>query len=324
MSERRYPPLPFLLKVLSIRKPLSIQAHPNLELARVLHLRDPANYPDSNHKPEMGVALTAVRLLFGLRPHEELTAVLFAFSPLHDYLKKVVSSDVARSPDLGRVLLTGLYQAERNQVAAIAGSCRRNFAGAIAAPCASEVIAQAAEIFLSLTQDFPSDDVGLLVAPFLNLLTLKPSQGVFIPPHVPHAYLSGELVECMATSDNVVRAGLTEKFQDSATLLQMLSFTPEMPKAESSELSGGIEWYPRKCTEFQMGLIRAGPEGKRVVLLQHSHGPVVVLALRGSLTVTVGSESISLQEGLAAIDLEADGEAEVILEHPDGLAVVAR
>lgn len=37
--------LPFLFKVLSIRKALSIQAHPNKKLAERLHAKDPKNYP---------------------------------------------------------------------------------------------------------------------------------------------------------------------------------------------------------------------------------------------------------------------------------------
>jgi mannose-6-phosphate isomerase len=40
--------LPFLFKVLSISKALSIQAHPNKKLAEQLHARDPRNYPGKN------------------------------------------------------------------------------------------------------------------------------------------------------------------------------------------------------------------------------------------------------------------------------------
>ena len=47
--------LPFLFKVLSINKALSIQAHPNKKLAEQLHARDPKNYPDDNHKPELSL-----------------------------------------------------------------------------------------------------------------------------------------------------------------------------------------------------------------------------------------------------------------------------
>lgn len=37
--------LPFLFKVLSITKALSIQAHPNKKLAEQLHKKDSKNYP---------------------------------------------------------------------------------------------------------------------------------------------------------------------------------------------------------------------------------------------------------------------------------------
>ena len=42
--------LPFLFKVLSIRKALSIQAHPNKKLAEQLHSKDPKNYPGMTHR----------------------------------------------------------------------------------------------------------------------------------------------------------------------------------------------------------------------------------------------------------------------------------
>lgn len=53
VSERYGATLPFLFKILSIRKALSIQAHPNKRLAEQLHARDPTNYPGklANHWP---------------------------------------------------------------------------------------------------------------------------------------------------------------------------------------------------------------------------------------------------------------------------------
>ena len=45
VSNRYGGKLPFLFKVLSIRKALSIQAHPNKKLAESLHERDSKNYP---------------------------------------------------------------------------------------------------------------------------------------------------------------------------------------------------------------------------------------------------------------------------------------
>ena len=45
ISERFGDKLPFLFKILSIKKALSIQAHPNKKLAAQLHKKDPKNYP---------------------------------------------------------------------------------------------------------------------------------------------------------------------------------------------------------------------------------------------------------------------------------------
>lgn len=43
-------------------------------------------------------------------------------------------------------------------------------------------------------------------------------------------YLSSDCVECMACSDNTVRAGLTPKFIDVPTLCEMLNYTPSPSK----------------------------------------------------------------------------------------------
>lgn len=52
-------------KVLSVEKALSIQAHPDKELARTLHKSQPSLYSDENHKPEMALALTEFEALCG-------------------------------------------------------------------------------------------------------------------------------------------------------------------------------------------------------------------------------------------------------------------
>ncbi len=55
VAERYGGKLPFLFKVLSIRKALSIQAHPNKKLAEKLHEKDPKNYPGwcNTHPPRV-------------------------------------------------------------------------------------------------------------------------------------------------------------------------------------------------------------------------------------------------------------------------------
>lgn len=46
-------------------------------------------------------------------------------------------------------------------------------------------------------------------------------------PNGPHAYISGDILECMALSDNTVRAGLSPKHKDVDTLLHMLIYKGE-------------------------------------------------------------------------------------------------
>ena len=59
---------PFLFKVLSINRALSIQAHPDKEHARKLHMEAPDKYPDPNHKPEMVIAMREFEGMCGFRP----------------------------------------------------------------------------------------------------------------------------------------------------------------------------------------------------------------------------------------------------------------
>lgn len=68
--------LPFLFKVLSINKSLSIQAHPTKSHAKELHRRAPDLYRDPNHKPEMVVALKDFEGFCGFRPFSEIVKFL--------------------------------------------------------------------------------------------------------------------------------------------------------------------------------------------------------------------------------------------------------
>lgn len=58
--------------VLSINTALSIQAHPDKQLANELHSKFPTVYKDNNHKPEMAIALTKFEAISGFRHHDEV------------------------------------------------------------------------------------------------------------------------------------------------------------------------------------------------------------------------------------------------------------
>ena len=74
------------LQVLSVRKALSIQSHPDKQLAEKLHAEHPHLYPDDNHKPEMALVLPGsgggsddgggFEALCGFCPPEELREAL--------------------------------------------------------------------------------------------------------------------------------------------------------------------------------------------------------------------------------------------------------
>lgn len=53
-----------MFKVLSINRALSIQAHPDKELAIQLHKSNPKEYSDDNAKPEMACAITYLEAMY--------------------------------------------------------------------------------------------------------------------------------------------------------------------------------------------------------------------------------------------------------------------
>ncbi|CAN0132342.1 unnamed protein product, partial [Ectocarpus sp. 12 AP-2014] len=76
---------------------------------------------------------------------------------------------------------------------------------------------------LRLSTEYPGD-LGILMPLVLNLLMLKTGQAFFMTVDEPHAYLRGDILECMACSNNVVRCALTPKFRDVDLLVDMLSY----------------------------------------------------------------------------------------------------
>ena len=87
------------------------------------------------------------------------------------------------------------------------------------------------DLFLTLLDQYGRDDIGVIFIFFFNILRLKKGQALLSTPDEPHAYLSGEVVECMANSDNTVRGGLTPKYKDTDILYEMLPYqNMELPR----------------------------------------------------------------------------------------------
>lgn len=71
-----------------MQKALSIQAHPDKDLAAILHKEQPGMYKDGNHKPEMALALTDFEALCGFVGLEvvQLAHICFYFIKIFNLL----------------------------------------------------------------------------------------------------------------------------------------------------------------------------------------------------------------------------------------------
>ncbi|OIT20367.1 mannose-6-phosphate isomerase 1 [Nicotiana attenuata] len=85
------------------------------------------------------------------------------------------------------------------------------------------------QVVLRLEKQYPAD-VGVLATFLLNYVKLKPGEALYLGENEPHAYIYGDCVEVMATSDNVVRDGLTPKHWDVKTLCSMLTYRQGFPE----------------------------------------------------------------------------------------------
>jgi mannose-6-phosphate isomerase len=94
-------------------------------------------------------------------------------------------------------------------------------------------------------------DRGIFSIYFFNLLNLKEGEAIYQPAGLPHAYLEGQNVEVMANSDNVLRAGLTDKHVDVPELMKHVRFERTIPKiirAEEKE----EQYFDSPAEEFQL------------------------------------------------------------------------
>ena len=198
-NEVLQPTLPFLFKFLSVSKALSIQVHPSKELARILNTNYPNIYKDGNHKPEMAIALTKLELLYGFNDDWESILKRYPEIPQVSSLKNLVE-----------FLLTDL-------------NVHEIYAKVLHRLQNSNGLFDTDKLFLSLCEQHP-EDTGALLAVFMNYTILEPHEAISIDANIPHAYLKGDLVECMASSDNVIRVGLTNKIKDIAALLCCVSY----------------------------------------------------------------------------------------------------
>lgn len=255
--------LSFLLKILSAEQPLSIQAHPSRTQAQLgfaqenaagVPIDDPRRlYRDDWPKPEMIVALTEFHALYGFRDPHESRRMLTVFDAVDGFPGLVAPLEDPGSEGIAAVLTSCLQPDEQN---------RRVIAGMIAAahdlvqghdPASMQEDApQLARTAVELDRAHPGDP-SILAALLMNRVHLRPGESLFLGAGTMHAYLHGTGIEIMASSDNVLRGGLTSKHIDVPALLAHADLTatcvqPECPR----QLPGGLQHYRTPFPEFTL------------------------------------------------------------------------
>ncbi|EGR45092.1 mannose-6-phosphate isomerase [Trichoderma reesei QM6a] len=335
--------LPFLFKVLSINKALSIQAHPNKKLAEQLHARDPKNYPDDNHKPEMAIAITPFEGLCGFRPLDEIAHFLETVKPLRTLVgeeeaaqfvqaaKQEGGDEAAKKKALQKAfggLMSSSPEDVDRETANLVELAKTEGETFAAGGVSSTKGAVLAELVTRLHGQFGSD-IGIFVLFFLNFVTLQPGEALFLVADDIHAYVSGDIVECMAASDNVVRAGLTPKFKDVSTLVDMLTYnyapidqqkmTPtDYPYATLNRAGyssgSSVLLYDPPIDEFSVVRTLLRGDGAKATF-EPLEGPSIIICTSGKGTIAVGPTKHEMKEGYVFF---VGSTAELVLESTGG------
>lgn len=330
--------LPYLFKVLSIEKVLSIQAHPDKKLGAQLHAADPKNYPDGNHKPEMAVCVTDFQGFCGFKPLKQLAqtlekvpelSVIVGDTKSKAFIQEIVPEAKQGSPEdkNNRKLLLQIFEAVmrapehaiKEQTSSLVSRAERK------APELREISEELPALIVRLNKQFPND-VGLLCGCLmLNHVHLSKGDAMFLQAKEPHAYISGDIIECMAASDNVVRVGFTPKFKDVDNLVSMLTYSyepVENQKMKPLSFSGSTgqasvsTLYDPPIEEFAVLVTVFDKLG----LVQHHaaiQGPSIIICTNGRGTITAkGLSPRPISAGLVYF-IAPDTEIDLTSEHSE-------
>jgi mannose-6-phosphate isomerase len=292
--------LPFLLKVLAAETPLSLQAHPSPDQAVEGFAADEAagipldsplrNYKDRSHKPELLCALTEFWALCGFRELAETQALLEELDlPELSLLRAQLSQGSPKLALKGAFssLMLGRASEQRELSLRVAEACQSK-RGASRFGAELGWAARLGELY--------PGDVGVVSALLLNLVRLAPGEAVYLPAGNLHAYLGGMGVEIMASSDNVLRGGLTPKHVNVPELLRVLDFKPLGVAIVKPTPSGAEQRYETPAREFQLSYFDVAGRELEVSVT----GPEIWLVTSGAVAIEAGGRALTLSGGRSA------------------------
>jgi len=260
-----YGDLPFLFKVLAAGSPLSIQVHPDKQQAekgfqKENQLSIPLdafnrNYKDDNHKPEIICALTPFWAMRGFRTIDSIIDN-FQKADLDSFKEDLEAFSGNRTSE-------GL-QKFFSAIMALEGDRKMTFIHELVSS-AQKQQGDAFSWVLNLHEKYP-EDAAIAGPLYLNLVQLQPGEALYLSAGELHAYLDGLGMELMASSDNVLRGGLTPKYVDRDELMRILNFSgadPEILKAGSSK--DGVATYDSPSREFELSRIDVNGENDYLI-----------------------------------------------------------
>ncbi len=321
------PRLPFLMKLLAAAEPLSLQVHPTSERARIgcaaqdaagIPLSAPErSYPDASHKPELIYALTRFEGMAGFRDPVKTAAILRrlrlpwlqavadrldATSTPFQTLRAVVTDMLATSGPALSGRLQELQQAATLAAAEVHHPDPRRRPPHVDPHDVSRESRRVYEAVAALVDRYPADP-GVLVTLLLNHVVLAAGEAMYVDAGIIHAYTSGFGVEIMASSDNVVRAGLTPKHVDIPELLEITNFTPVPPPLWAPlprDRMGTLAFSP-PVDEFELVIHQATPDGAPL----DRTGPRIAVALDAPVVLRTEAAEHDLPRG-EAVFIAAD------------------
>lgn len=264
-------------------------------MATKLHKKDPENFTDPNHKPEIAVALSKFELFAGFKPLSQIEP-LFKLKPLQQFVPANTGSwtDATLRDATRTILKTDLADVKKAQDE-LARTSRSDLGDA----------AYMLDLLPRLQDQYGRDDAGNLVALLLmNFLVFEAGDAVYIPADGIHAYLSGDIVECMARSNNVLNTGFCppaernsiDLFAETLTF-QAHSKADVLLPSQKYERSrhGRTVVYKPELSEFDM--LRADLGAGEKDEIAGSEGPGVLIVTSGKGTMKADGKDHKLEEG---------------------------
>lgn len=290
--------LPYLPKVLSIAKALPLQLHPNKEVAAKLHKENPEDFTDPNHKPEIALALGKFEAFCGFKPLADI-ADLLRLKPLQQFVPKDADLSSFTNQHL-KTVVGAMLKASDSTVKSV-------YDDLTSLPKSEFGVKynQIPELAPRLAEQYGEADPGTLVALItMNYLVLEAGESIYIPADGIHAYLSGDIIECMARSNNVLNTGFCPRAERNNIdlFLNCLTFTPHSaqeailkPKSYGKSKNGKSTLYAPPLGEFDM-LQTELKAGEKEVLAAVG-GPSIILATKGSAKLTAKGKEYEVNEG---------------------------